>query len=71
MGRRRAKVTATVSERVPPGSGGRRQLWAYGYADLAAALGVGYERVRQLVREGQLDPGDLEAIAREVARRRP
>lgn len=53
--------TVIVSGLVPWArkNGGQLRLWAFGYADLAALLGMKEGTVRQAVAEGRLDPGDL------------
>lgn len=60
---RRAVV---VTGRAPKGA----RLWAFGYADLAALLGIGEGALRNQVSAGKLDPLDLESICREWARRK-
>jgi len=43
---------------------GTTKLWAFGFADLGELLGLEVEEVRKKVREGELDPGDLESICK-------
>lgn len=56
--------TVEISERVPCGKRVRVRLWAFGYRDLAALLGVTEQRVRVLVSRGRLDPASLEGVCR-------
>ncbi len=64
--RRRSRRVVTLSALVP--SGGRPQLWAYGYADLARLLGLSEAALRQRVRRGTFDPGDLAAVVEMAAK---
>jgi hypothetical protein len=48
----------------------RQRLWAFGYADLSRLLGVTEDRVRNMVCDNTLDPGDLEQVCRAWAARR-
>ena len=45
-----------------PGQGGRAVLYAFGWEDLSALLGVGTHRVRQLINDGIIDPQDLGSV---------
>ena len=42
----------------------QRTLWAFGYLDIAALLGVKPATVRTMVCTNQLDPGDLAALCK-------
>lgn len=55
-GKRQAMVQLTG--RAPLGA----KLWAYGYADLAVLLDMSEEAIRQRVKRGDFDPGDLVSI---------
>lgn len=59
MGRKSRRLV-DVSDRVLPSRSVR--LWAYGYADLAAFLGMKEDAVRQAVNRGTFDPGDLTSV---------
>jgi hypothetical protein len=48
----------------------RAHLWAYGYADLALLFGMTEGAVRQAVRRGAFDPGNLESVFEHLQRRR-
>lgn len=47
----------------------RSQLWAYGYADLAALFGMREGAVRQAVCDGRFDPADLVSVLMFAVRR--
>jgi hypothetical protein len=52
--------------------GGRRKLWAFGYADLGALLGLGHRAIGLAIEQGRLDPRDLASIASFwLSRRKP
>lgn len=69
----RGRRTVTTSTRVRQHEGlapGRKpSLWAYGYADLAAALGMREGAIRMAVFEKRFDPADLASVIA-FARRR-
>jgi hypothetical protein len=54
---RQVRKKVFVSERVP--DTGPTKLWAYGYADLAAFIGMTEAAVRKAVQEKRLDPTSL------------
>ena len=62
----KGRRTVTTSDRVPEhaklGPGRKPRLWAYGYADLAAALGMREGAVRMAVHARRFDPADLASI---------
>ena len=58
----KARRTVIESGKVP--KGGRPRLWAYGYEDLAELFDTTPEAMRQRVKRGTLDPGDLDDICR-------
>ncbi len=62
--RRTFRRTVEVSERVKcPRRGGRQsRLWAFGYEDMAALLGVSVGVVRMYISTKQLDPTSLESL---------
>lgn len=66
FGGRHANPTPTVRRQVVVSAHcqKRDRLWAFGYADLARLLGVTEERVRNMVCDNALDPGDLEQVCR-------
>lgn len=59
MGRKSRRLVE-VSDRVLPNRSVR--LWAFGYADLAAFLGMKEDAIRQAVNRGTFDPGDLSSL---------
>lgn len=68
-GRRTVTTSARVAAYGGLGGGRKVKLWAFGYADLAAALGMGVGAVRMAVHEGRFDPADLSSVVA-FARRR-
>ena len=47
---------------IAEGAPSKGRLWAFGYPDLAAFLGMSEDAVRQSVSRNQLDPARLESI---------
>jgi hypothetical protein len=45
----------------------RSKLWAFGYTDLAAALGVSERTVKRRIASGELHPEDLGRLVGELA----
>lgn len=74
MGRRRGKprrvVTLCKYVDGSPGKKGRRQLFAFGWDDVAALLGVHVKTAQLAARNGRFDPRDLESLAAEWMARR-
>lgn len=54
---RRVKASAAIPRK------GRPVIWAFGYADLAVALGRSESAVRTLVYRKRFDPTDLVSVA--------
>lgn len=71
-GHRHHRRTRGLCSHVPTtrSRGGRRALWAFGYDDLAALLGVTTRTARRMVRTGAIDPADLEQLTAAWEKRR-
>ena len=72
MGKDRLKAgqairTVTLSRCTP--DKGRPRLWAFGFDELGAILGLSALRVRRMIAAGKLDPGDLHAVCEAWAAR--
>lgn len=55
-----ARRTVITSSRTP--RGGNTKLWAYGYPELSAFLGMREGTVRQAVARGTFDPSSLASV---------
>lgn len=65
----RAVRLVTLCNHTTHAKGSKQRLWAFSRADLAALLGCSEATVCRLVAAGQLDPTDLESLARAWAHR--
>lgn len=62
MGKRKELPRRSVITSRPLRHGERLHLWAFGYADLSALLGLSEAHLRRMVSKGKLDPRDLRAV---------
>lgn len=53
-----------------PRTNGHGTLWAYGFEDLAHLFRVSVRTVQRWIKQGELDPGDLQSITDFRQRRR-